>query len=97
MILTSNRGLAEWGETFGNPIVAMALLDLLLHHVAVFQIEGSSYRLRERDLLPKHLWTKASIQPAPIPPTLRRLGQPPKKRRQRLEGYEMWQWRHSVS
>jgi DNA replication protein DnaC len=46
MILTSNRGFAEWGEVFGDPVVATALLDRLLHHAVVVQIEGSSYRLR---------------------------------------------------
>jgi DNA replication protein DnaC len=79
MILTSNRGFAEWGEIFGDPVVATALLDRLLHHAVVFQIEGSSYRLREHaDLLPEHIRTKANIQPVPIPPTLRRRGRPPK-------------------
>ena len=29
MILTSNRGFAEWGEVFGDPVVATALLDRL--------------------------------------------------------------------
>ena len=79
MILTSNRGFAEWGDIFGDPVVATALLDRLLHHAVVFQIEGSSYRLREHaDLLPEHIRSKANIQPAPIPPTLRRRGRPPK-------------------
>ena len=79
MILTSNRGFAEWGEIFGDPVVATALLDRLLHHAVVFQIEGSSYRLRQHaDLLPEHIRTKANIQPAPIPPTLRRRGRPQK-------------------
>ena len=31
MILTSNRGFAEWGEVFGDSVVATALLDRLLH------------------------------------------------------------------
>ncbi len=79
MILTSNRGFAEWGEIFGDPVVATALLDRLLHHAVVFQVEGSSYRLREHaDLLPEHIRTKANIQPAPIPPTLRRRSRLPK-------------------
>jgi DNA replication protein DnaC len=52
MILTSNRGFAEWGEVFGDPVVATALLDRLLHHAVVVHIEGSSYRLRQHaDLL----------------------------------------------
>lgn len=79
MILTPNRGFAEWGDFFGDPVVGTALLDRLLHHAVVFQIEGSSYRLREHaDLLPERVRMKASIQPAPIPPTLHRRGWPPK-------------------
>jgi hypothetical protein len=39
MILTSNRGFAEWGEVFGDPVVATALLDRLLHH-AVCHLGG---------------------------------------------------------
>lgn len=34
MILTSDRGFAEWGKVFGDPAVATALLDRLLHHAA---------------------------------------------------------------
>ncbi len=38
---------------FGAPVIAIALLDLLLHHPVVIQIEGFSYRLRQHaDLLP---------------------------------------------
>ena len=55
MIPTSNRGFAEWGEIFCDPVVATALLDRLLHHAIVFQIVGSSYRLRQHaDLCPTH-------------------------------------------
>jgi len=78
MILTSNRGFSEWGEVFGDPVVATALLDRLLHHAVVVQIEGSSYRMRQHAaLLPQ--------APRPNPaagladPTLpRRRGRPPK-------------------
>jgi DNA replication protein DnaC len=79
MILTSNRGFAEWGEVFGDPVVATALLDRLLHHAIVIQIEGSSYRLREHaDLVPEHIRSKALIQPPPLVPPPRRRGRPPK-------------------
>ena len=79
MILTSNRGFAEWGEVFGDPVVATALLDRLLHHAVVIQIEGSSYRLRQHtDLMPEHLRSKAPIS-SPFPAAVsRRRGQPPK-------------------
>ena len=79
MVLTSNRGFAEWGEVFGDPVVATALLDRLLHHAVVVQIEGSSYRLRQHaELMPEHVRSKAIIAP-PVPaPAPRRRGRPPK-------------------
>jgi DNA replication protein DnaC len=82
MILTSNRGFAEWGEVFGDAVVATALLDRLLHHAAVIQIEGSSYRLRQHaDLVPEHVRSKALINPPPAPkqrggPSTRRASDP---------------------
>src|SRR6476469_4575720 len=79
MILTSNRGFAEWGEVFGAPVVATALLDRLLHHAVVVQIEGSSYRLRQHaELVPEHIRSKSLIQPPPIPETTKRRGRPSK-------------------
>lgn len=78
MILTSNRGFAEWGEVFGDPVVATVLLDRLLHHAVVIQIEGASYRLRgHADLIPEHVRANAPIAPPPQP---KRRGRPPKVR-----------------
>jgi len=79
MILTSNRGFAEWGEVFGDPVVATALLDRLLHHAVVVHIEGASYRLRQHaDLVPEAMRPKPVSNPAANPP--RRRGRPPKNR-----------------
>lgn len=76
MILTSNPGFAEWGEVFGDPVVATALLDRLLHHAVVVQIEGASNRLRHHaDLIPEHTRSHATITPPPPP---KRRGRPPK-------------------
>ena len=78
MILTSDRRFAEWGELFGDPVVATALLDRLLHHAVVIQIEGASYRLRRHaDLIPEHVRANAPIAPRPPP---KRRGRPRKKR-----------------
>jgi len=61
MILTSNRSFREWGEIFGDSVVAAALLDRLLHHAVVVQIEGNSYRLKKHaDLMPENLLAAAS-------------------------------------
>jgi DNA replication protein DnaC len=78
MILTSNRGFAEWGDVFGSPVGATALLDRLLHHAIVIQIEGASYRLRQHaDLIPENLRVRP---PAPLTPSPRRRGRLPKDR-----------------
>lgn len=46
IILTTNRGIASWGEIFQDTTVAAAILDRLLHHATVLQIDGDSYRMR---------------------------------------------------
>jgi DNA replication protein DnaC len=56
MVLTSNRGFGQWGEVFGDSIIATAILDRLLHHSVVINIKGESYRLKEKlkaGLVPK--------------------------------------------
>jgi DNA replication protein DnaC len=68
-VLTSNKSFKEWGEVFGDTVVAAALLDRLLHHCHIVNIKGNSYRLREFPGL-------ALPEPGPAPP--RRRGRPPK-------------------
>lgn len=48
ILLTSNRSVGEWGTVFGDPVVATAILDRLLHHSHVVTIRGDSYRLKEK-------------------------------------------------
>ena len=48
IILTSNKGFAEWGELLGDTVIATAILDRLLHHSHVLNIRGESYRLRDK-------------------------------------------------
>jgi DNA replication protein DnaC len=50
-IVTTNRGLPAWGELFGDPVVAAAILDRLLHRAVVINIKGPSWRLREHQAL----------------------------------------------
>jgi DNA replication protein DnaC len=50
VILTSNKSFGQWAEVFGgDSAVASAILDRLLHHAAVLNIRGPSYRLKDRD------------------------------------------------
>lgn len=48
IILTSNKGLADWGEMFCDNVLATAILDRLLHHPTTVNIKGESYRLKEK-------------------------------------------------
>jgi DNA replication protein DnaC len=48
ILLTSNRNVGEWDAVFGDPVVATAILDRLLHHSHVITIRGDSYRLKEK-------------------------------------------------
>jgi len=47
-IITSNKAFTDWTELFHDPIIVTAILDRLLHHSAVINIKGNSYRLKEK-------------------------------------------------
>ena len=49
-IITSNKLFSEWERLFDDPVIATAILDRLLHHCHVINIEGDSYRLKEYKL-----------------------------------------------
>jgi len=48
MLITTNKGVAEWPAVLaGDEVLATAILDRLLHRCHVLNISGRSYRLRE--------------------------------------------------
>lgn len=47
IIATSNKSFGEWGQVFGDDVLASAILDRLLHHCDVISINGPSYRLKD--------------------------------------------------
>jgi len=47
-MMTSNRPLEDWGKLIGDVPSATAILDRFLHHAAIIQITGKSYRLRNQ-------------------------------------------------
>ncbi|MBV8990740.1 MAG: ATP-binding protein [Solirubrobacterales bacterium] len=67
MIVTSNKRVSEWAELFGDEILAVAILDHLLHDAEILTMNGPSWRLRGRgDILAEN--TK-STQIGEISPT----------------------------
>lgn len=47
-IFTANKSYSEWGEIFGDPVIATAILDRILHHSITLNLKGESYRLKNR-------------------------------------------------
>lgn len=47
-IITSNKSVSEWAQTFGDEALAAAILDRLLHDAEVLAINGPSWRLKGR-------------------------------------------------
>ena len=44
MVITSNRAVEEWYPLFGEPLMASAAMDRLLHHAHIIEMPGHSYR-----------------------------------------------------
>jgi DNA replication protein DnaC len=63
-VLTSNKGFEEWGDIFGDEVMAGALIDRLLHHCHIVNIRGNSYRMRHHRDLASRL-TESGAPPTP--------------------------------
>src|SRR5690606_5482957 len=73
-VLTSNKGFEDWGDIFGDDIMAAALIDRLVHHCHIVTIRGNSYRMRHHS----ELWQALHSTPEPEPAS-------PRRRRNRQE------------
>ena len=69
-VLTSNKGFEEWGEVFGDEVMAAALIDRLVHHCHLVTIRGNSYRMRQHT----GLWQALHTTQEPEPTSRRRRG-----------------------
>jgi DNA replication protein DnaC len=43
-IITTNKHFEQWGDIFADHILSSAILDRIVHHSMIFQINGSSFR-----------------------------------------------------
>jgi len=48
MLITTNQMVTQWGQVFGDEMIAAAILDRLLHHSHTLLIQGDSYRLKQK-------------------------------------------------
>jgi DNA replication protein DnaC len=46
-ILTSNIGFQELGDYLGDPVVTTAIVDRMVHHSIILNIQGPSWRMHE--------------------------------------------------
>ena len=46
LIITANKPFEDWGNLFGDAILAVAILDRVVHHSLVFTINGQRDRSR---------------------------------------------------
>ena len=79
IILTSNKSYGDWGGIFGDPIIATAILDRLLHHSTTLNIRGESYRLKDRRRA--GLVTGPEVAPSGVP-----VSAPPHRRPRAAQG-----------
>ncbi|MGL5042394.1 MAG: ATP-binding protein, partial [Culicoidibacterales bacterium] len=52
-IITSNISIEKWHTIFDDVVLAQAIVDRLVHHSHIFNINGKSYRLRDLTKEPK--------------------------------------------
>ncbi len=48
MMVSTNLPFSEWTTVFHNSATAAAVIDRLVHHSAIIQIQGDSYRLAQK-------------------------------------------------
>ena len=71
-VLTSNKSFSEWGEVFGDEVMAAALVDRLVHHCHIVNIRGNSYRMRNHAELHRDLRSAFTPQAGDDESTIRR-------------------------
>jgi DNA replication protein DnaC len=66
-VLTPNKSFEEWGEIFGDEVVASALIDRLVHHCHIVNIRGNSYRIKYYATLGAALRHESAERDRPTP------------------------------
>jgi DNA replication protein DnaC len=48
LIITSNKGPADWGELLGDAAITTAILDRIIHKSEIIHLDGDSHRMKHR-------------------------------------------------
>jgi DNA replication protein DnaC len=46
LLITANQPFGEWGKIFPDPAMTVAVVDRLVHHATIFEMNVESYRRR---------------------------------------------------
>jgi DNA replication protein DnaC len=46
LIITTNRSFEDWGNIFGDAVIASAIIDRIVHHAYIIKITGESFRIK---------------------------------------------------
>lgn len=49
IIITSNKSFDDWSEMMGDEVMTTAMLDRLLHHARIFNLDGKSFRTLRKE------------------------------------------------
>lgn len=47
IIITTNRNFEDWGNIFGDNVMASAIIDRIVHHAFIIKITGDSFRIKD--------------------------------------------------
>lgn len=47
IIITTNRNFEDWGNIFGDNVLASAIIDRIVHHAYIIKINGESFRIKD--------------------------------------------------
>ncbi len=67
IVLTTNRGIASWGQVLGDDMLAAAMLDRLLDRSVVMHLDGDSYRLRSHHARADTCAARCAATSQPLP------------------------------
>lgn len=48
LIITSNQPFSQWDQIFPDTMMTVAAIDRIIHHATIIEIEGESYRKKQR-------------------------------------------------
>lgn len=47
IVITTNRNFEDWGNVFGDNVLASAIIDRIVHHAYIIKINGESFRIKD--------------------------------------------------